>query len=109
MSKELITWHDVSFGLWAFILACGVFILKFLSWFSTGEIAIFWEKINTMQQAQIEILKKEIDCKFSELDCKIQKIHLATHGKKEEKDAVLLQVLEQLNKISEHQESKRPF
>ena len=105
MNKELITWHDVSFGLWAFILACAAFILKFLSWFSTREISNFWEKINKLQQAQIEILKKEIDHKFSELDCKIQKIHLATHGRKEQKDAVLLQVLEQLQKMSEHEKS----
>ena len=105
MNKELITWHDVSFGLWAFILACSVFILKFLSWFSTREIANFWEKINKLQQAQIEILQKEINDKFNELDCKIQKIHLATHGQKQKKDLVLLEVLEQLKKMSEHEKS----
>lgn len=103
MDKDSISWHDVSFGLWAFILACGMSILKFVSWFSTREIANFWKRINTMQLAQIEVLKVEIDQKFSELDCKIQKIHLATHGRREEEVGVLLQVLEQLKRISDHE------
>ena len=50
--------------------------------------------------AKIESLKEEIDCKFSSLDEKVDKIALATHGTKKTKDSVLLEVLDQLKRIN---------
>ena len=98
--SKFVSWHDFSLGLWSMIALTGVGILKFLSWFSTREIKSFWEKIDKLQTIKIESLKEEIDSKFISLDEKVSKIALATHGKKETKETVLLQVLDQLKRIN---------
>ena len=98
--SKFVPWHDFSLGLWSMIALIGVGILKFLSWFSTREIKSFWEKIDKLQTIKIESLKEEIDSKFSSLDEKVNKIAIATHGRKETKDSVLLEVLDQLKRIN---------
>ena len=98
--SKFVSWHDFSLGLWSIIALSGVGILKFLSWFSTREIKSFWEKIDKLQTIKIESLKAEIDSKFSSLDEKVSKIAKATHGRKETKETVLLEVLDQLKRIN---------
>ena len=44
-ASSFVSWHDLSFGLWALVISAGYGIMRFISWFATRELANFWNKI----------------------------------------------------------------
>lgn len=69
---SLFSWQDVSLSLWAFILFCGFWIVKFLRWFSIREVKNYSEK---QEQKIVEKISELIDEKVSDIETKFHSEH----------------------------------
>jgi len=88
---SLFSWQDVSLSLWAFILFCGFWIVKFLRWFSIREVRNYSEK-----------QEQKIVCKISELiDEKVQDIELRFHSEHSELKRELKEDLKEIKTLVE--------
>ena len=81
-ADSFISWHDLSYGLWAVCAACGYGVVKFLRWFLIREI-------NTFQKQTIDEAREGIanDIKLSE--SRIEEKLLKRDGKLEELSSCL--------------------
>lgn len=118
MDKWTDFWQSISFGLWGFIIFCGYHILHFLRWFSTREIARFWEKVRlelTQQKSDLDTkitavkteIENNLEDRLARQDSVINAIKEDTasirdyhHNKKVKEEGVMYLVLEALEKIS---------
>lgn len=66
LKEQYLSWHDLTIGIWAALLALGFSIFRFLRWFSTREIENFWEKI----KSEIKAGEKRLENKIEEVDDK---------------------------------------
>lgn len=101
-----LTWHDISLGLWAVIVAGAYGIGKFIKWFSTREIKRFWEDVDVRLDARIKESEERIEAKFLERDKKItdiavgvEKISAHYHDKTAMETGVLNHILSAVEKL----------
>lgn len=123
-AKSSITWHDLSIGLWATLLAVVVALGKFLRWFFKRETERFWQDVDTRFQmqlqesmgqvnARIDNLTTSMDRKFTQQENDIKDIKLGVgkirshyHNTETAESSVLDEILDCLQALKTYTASK---
>jgi hypothetical protein len=74
-TKSIVTWHDLTIGLWALVAAAGFALGKFIKWFSTREVKRFWEDVDGRLKQQLSAHMVEHDATlYAYVDKKLHEI-----------------------------------
>ena len=65
--KPGITWHDLSIGLWATLLAVAIALGKFLRWFFKRETERFWQDVDLRFQVQLQESMGQVNARIDNL------------------------------------------